>query len=289
MPVDFRCPHCGVQTLVADQFVGRTGACASCGQPITVHGAPGAAVAAAPAKSNASLLAIILAVGIVFLLICGGGLMLLALPAIQTAREAGRKTQCRSNLRQIGMALHNYNSRFGCFPPAYIPDENGQPMHSWRVLILPYLGRQDLYDQYDFDEPWDSPANAALADQMPREYTCPTDPDEFTNTTSYVAAVGPDRMFPSADARKLNEVTDGTSNTIAVMEYGGSPINWLEPRDGPPSNNATTVQRPSSHHHGGGMILRGDASVQFLQDNVPPEMVEAMLTVNGGEFVGPLP
>lgn len=285
MPVDFRCPHCGVQTLVADQFVGRTGACASCGQPITVHGAPGAGVTAAPAKSIAPTIAIILAVGLVILLVCGGILMLFLLPAINVARESGRKAQCRNNLKQIGLALHSYQTRFGCFPPAYIPDENGQPMHSWRVLILPYLGRQDLYDQYDFDEPWDSPANAALADQMPREYTCPTDPDKFTNYTSYVAAVGPDRMFPGADARTFAEVTDGLSNTIAVMEYGGSQINWLEPRDGPSPHEPTAIQPPRSHHPGGAHVLLGDSSVQWLSASVNPQIVEFLMTVDKGEPV----
>jgi type II secretory pathway pseudopilin PulG len=285
MPVNFTCPHCGAQTTVADQFVGRTGACASCGQPITVHGAPGAAVAVAPATSSAPMIAIILGVVCVVLLVCGGLLALLLLPAVQAAREAGRKTMCRSNLAQIGMALHNYNSQYGCFPPAYIPDENGQPKYSWRVLILPQLGRQDLYEQYDFDEPWNSSANAHLADKIPAVYLCLTDSDLASNTTSYVAAVGPDRMFPGADARKFNEVTDGLSNTIAVMEYSDSGIGWLEPRDGPAPGDPTAVPPPRSEHTRGWHVLMGDASVQFIPDSTDPQTVEGMMTVDGGEPV----
>lgn len=285
MPVNFICPHCGAQTLVADQFIGRTGACASCGQPITVHGTPGAAVAAAPSKSSALVIALILGGVIVILLICMGVLAALLLPAINAAREAGRKAQCQNNLKQIGVALHSYQAAFGCFPPAYIPDENGQPKHSWRVLILPQLGYQHVYDQYDFDEPWDSPANMALADQMPQEYTCATDPDQFTNHTSYVAAVGPDRMFPGANARKLTEVPDGLSNTIAVMEYSGSQINWLEPRDEPTAGSGAANSPPFSNHPGGWHALMGDASVRWISDSSSSQQVEALMTVDGGEAV----
>ena len=65
----------------------------------------------------------------------------------------------RNNLRQIALALQSYHQANGCFPPAYVADKNGKPMHSWRVLILPYLGFDDLYKAYDFTEPWDGPNN----------------------------------------------------------------------------------------------------------------------------------
>jgi hypothetical protein len=67
----------------------------------------------------------------------------------------------------LGRAIHNYYSANGCFPPAYIADKNRRPMHSWRVLLLPYLGENRLYGMYHFDEPWDGPSNRALADRMP--------------------------------------------------------------------------------------------------------------------------
>ncbi|MEZ6114117.1 MAG: DUF1559 domain-containing protein [Pirellulaceae bacterium] len=81
------------------------------------------------------------------------------LPAVQTAREAARRSQCSSNLKQIELALHNYHDTFKSFPPAYIADANGRPMHSWRVLILPFMEQRELYDQCRFDEPWDGPNN----------------------------------------------------------------------------------------------------------------------------------
>jgi predicted RNA-binding Zn-ribbon protein involved in translation (DUF1610 family) len=285
MPVNFTCPHCGAQTLVADEFIGRTGACASCGQPITIHGAPSAAPLAAPQKSNALLITLIVGGVILLLCVCTGVPAAFMLPAINAAREAGRKSICQSNLSQIGLALQLYQATHGCFPPAYIPDENGRPMHSWRVLILPFLGEQALYDQYDFNEPWDSAKNQQLALQMPSEYACPTDPDTATGHTSYVAAVGPKRMFPGADARTLAEVTDGPSNTIAVMEYGGSQISWLEPRDGPSPSTPTVNSPPFSNHPVGWYALMGDASVHWVPDSTSAQDVDSLMTVDGGESV----
>jgi hypothetical protein len=62
------------------------------------------------------------------------------LPAVGTPQEANRRVQCHNNLRHIGMAMLNYQQQYGCFPPAFIPNENGKPKHSWRLLILPFLG-----------------------------------------------------------------------------------------------------------------------------------------------------
>ena len=97
-----------------------------------------------------------------FLLCAGLPMIALLLPAVQSAREAARRAQCSNNLKQIGLAFHNYHDSYGCLPPAYIPDGNGQPMHSWRVLILPFVEQSPLYDQYDFDEPWNGPNNSKL-------------------------------------------------------------------------------------------------------------------------------
>ena len=144
MPIDFRCPHCGHQTLVADQFAGQSGPCSKCGQTITVPGTAGPAppIGAPPPRSTGSsgaAIAAIIAAVVVGLFFCGGILIALLLPAVQAAREAARRTQCSNNLKQIGLAMHNYHDVNQQFPPAYIADADGQPMHSWRVLILPYL------------------------------------------------------------------------------------------------------------------------------------------------------
>ena len=69
-------------------------------------------------------------------------------------RGPARASMCKNQLMNIGLALYQYYEQYGSFPPAYIADESGKPMHSWRVLILPYLEESALYMQYDFNEPW---------------------------------------------------------------------------------------------------------------------------------------
>ena len=102
---------------------------------------------------------VLLAIGIAdrtWLLVLLGYLILVALllPAVSRAREAARRRQCANQLKQIVLALLNYREANGCFPPAYIAGKNGKPMHSWKVIILPYIDGDSLYKQYRFDEPW---------------------------------------------------------------------------------------------------------------------------------------
>ena len=150
-----------------------------------------------------------------------GSLVLLALvlPVVRSALESARREQCKDNLRQIGLALQGYHDAFGCFPPAAIVDKQGRPMLSWRVAILPYLGAAERYSRFRLDEPWDSPHNLALVNDRPDVYACPSDPDLKPGMTGYQVVVGTDTVFPP-DFRpvKIADVTDGTSNTLAVGE-----------------------------------------------------------------------
>jgi hypothetical protein len=85
-----------------------------------------------------------------------------------------RRARCTNNLKQIALAMQNYESDHGCYPPAAIYDANGEPLLSWRVLILPYLEQESLYRKFHLNEAWDSPHNKPLADQMPYFLTCPS-------------------------------------------------------------------------------------------------------------------
>ena len=86
----------------------------------------------------------------------------LFLPTVRTAREAARRSSCSNNLKQIGIALQNYADTYGSLPPAYSVDANGNRLHSWRTLILPFLEANPLYSTIDLSKPWDDPANEAL-------------------------------------------------------------------------------------------------------------------------------
>ena len=158
------------------------------------------------------------------------------LPAFESVRETARRAACAIHLKQIAAALQAYHQANGCFPPAYIADKNGKPMHSWRVLILPYLGYDNVYKAYDFSQPWDGPKNKPVSALPLLEYACPCGlrtraaGDAQTN---YVAVVGPNTAWPGEKSRKLGpaDFPGGVSNTIMVVEVADSGIAWAEPRD----------------------------------------------------------
>ncbi len=83
---------------------------------------------------------------------------------VDSARDDARRSTCKGQLAQIGFALRSYYGEYGRMPPAYIADAQERPMHSWRVLMLPYIGGDEFYERYDFTEPWNGPNNSALAE-----------------------------------------------------------------------------------------------------------------------------
>jgi len=114
-------------------------------------------IAVKPKRSWATWLAELLIVTTVM-----GFLLSLLFPSIQNSREAARCAVCMDKMKRIGIALQNYHDQHGSFPPAYTVDAEGNLLHSWRTLILPYFGEQkwkEIYDQIRFDEPWDSEHN----------------------------------------------------------------------------------------------------------------------------------
>lgn len=231
------------------------------------------------------------------LLVVLAGIILLALfiPAIDRgARGAARRTQCKNNLKQIGFALHNYHDAFGCYPPTYVADEEGRPIHSWRVLILPYLDQTPLYNQYRFDEPWDGPNNRKLHEAVVGVYRCPSDPpvsaSADANCKNYVAVVGPETIWPGSKSVKRSDITDGPSNTLAVVETANSGIHWMEPRDLHVLQMATTINSPggqgmSSKHEGGAQGLFADGAVRFFSEKLSAATLRALLTIDGNESI----
>ncbi len=173
-----------------------------------------------------------LALGILFLLLLIILSILLLLPAVSSCREAARRAQCMNNLKQIGLALHNYHDVHGHFPPAKICEKDGKPLFSWRVEILPMLGRRDLYDSLKKDEPWDSEHNSKILNQSLIEYICPSNiHNEGDFTTNYVAVIGPGTAWREDALVKLSDLPDGGSHTFIAVEVANSSMHWAEPRD----------------------------------------------------------
>jgi len=190
-------------------------------------------------------------------------LIALLLPAVQQAREAARRSQCKNNLKQIGLALHNYHDSFLVFPPGYIDSSNTTGVQdggwSWQAMILPQLEQGNLFSQINFSlhphGPTSSAGNLAAVATAQQIFSCPSDLKPATTvlhgdaatgtvaTSSYCGSVGmfdaqignantnpptPDNrmqsgLFTVNLARRIAEITDGTSNTIAVGEVTWGP------------------------------------------------------------------
>src|ERR1700693_4889718 len=130
--------------------------------------------------------------------------------------------------------MHAYHSVYGRFPPAVVYGQDGRPLYSWRVLVLPYLEEQALYDQFHLDEPWDSPHNIQLLARMPTTYAPPGSKKKLAPPyhTFLHVFVGKGTAFESPKGETFTSFTKGTSETILVVE-GGEAVPWSKPEDIP--------------------------------------------------------
>jgi hypothetical protein len=160
-------------------------------------------------------------------------------------------------------------------------------MHSWRVLILPFLEQGALYNAYNFAEPWNGPNNARLGTRVGNIFRRP-DAREDSVMTSFVAVVGPETGFTGVKSLKLEEIGDGTSKTIMFVEIANSDIHWMEPRDLAFSRLSFKVNDPRQpggigSTYGDVRIALMDGSVRQLKDGISPRVLRALLTASGGE------
>lgn len=211
-------------------------------------------------------------------------------------RIGPRPMRCENRLKQIGLALHNYADTYGSFPPPYVADANGQPMHSWRVLILPFMEERDLYERYDFSEPWNGPNNSKLCWEMPNVYRCSDLPRGATWETAFLAITGVESIWPEGGGVTSAQITDGSKNTLVVVEHQSSSVNWLEPRDIrlldlPVATLPQQGHGIISRHRSGAAAQPGtwglfaDGSVRFLPRTLTWGSLRDMATIAGGEHI----
>ena len=233
----------------------------------------------------------------------------LLLPAIQQARAAARRTQSKNNLKQIGLALHNYHDVHRHFPAGTHLNEDLKPEKrlSWMYEILPFLEQSFLFDQIQDEQAWDSETNAEFAEFSIQAYENPgsvRDSDSVFGVTNYVGICGVGKDAPTLPMtdkrvgvfgydRKLSfrNVTDGTSNTVAVSEASDKIGPWAAGGD---STLRSLTKKPyingpdgiGGPFNGGCNMMILDGSVRFISENIDPEVMEALSTIHGGEVVG---
>ncbi|HYW78195.1 MAG TPA: DUF1559 domain-containing protein [Thermoguttaceae bacterium] len=196
---------------------------------------------------------------------------------------------CRDNVKQISRGIQRYIESHEEFPTACTTGEKGQPMHSWRVDLLPYMGDNSLWSRYDYGEPWSGPNNSKLSYSMPGEYLCLSDPNRGPPIANYAAVVGPGTAWPAGGGVRFEDLRDGASQTIILAEVSSSGIHWMEPRDLAISDLARKRQSASQLHvssgHSQPCVLFADGSVRNIARDVSPEVLVGLATIDGGEQI----
>ena len=289
-------------------------------------------------RQGFTLIELLVVIAIIALLVA------LLLPAVQQAREAARRIQCRSNLKQLGLALHGYHETHSTFPPGFNRFVETWP---WSVMLLPGIDQANIYSQIDFGRrrTSDLTVHANLARTQLAIFDCPSDPGDRAPSVLWEPIYGPaladmtrmarsfyigvsgsgraptpedDGVFPrqalvtvTKNYTRLQDVTDGTSNTIAVGERSSKPDNpgtsrspayWFGHSifwaggagNGPGFSSGPTATVPNggcescfhSYHVGGAQFLLADGSVRFVSANVDKKVFQDAASIKGGEVQG---
>jgi hypothetical protein len=199
-------------------------------------------------------------------------------------------------LKDIGVAMLNYESTKASFPlvsttsTASHFDANGDPYLSWRVHILPFLGFQDLYNQFHLNEPWDSATNLPLASKMPDVFRDPSAAAGATTTRfQIISAEGMTYYWRRSNGKlvgpKFNQFMDGTSNTLLVVEVGADQANsWTRP-DALDYDPATPLSALGAISTQGINGVMADGSTITLLPTIAPDAFASLVTLSGGESI----
>lgn len=213
-------------------------------------------------------------------------LIALLLPATRSARGPARRAHCKNNLKQIGLALHNYHHTYGSLPPTYTVDANGEPLHSWRTLILPFLEQQAIFDQIDLSKPWDDPANETARKTLLDVYQCPETSNGEDNHTTYLAVVAPNAAFQGPEPKSFADITDGPENTLVVIEVDSKhAVPWMAPFDADEAFFLAMSKEDTQPHNGGTQFTLADGRVQFLSAEASADLRRALITIDANDEV----
>ncbi len=147
------------------------------------------------------------------------------------------------------------------------------------------MEQSELYNQYNFAEPWDGPNNRKLADRMPRIFAFHDDARPGNTTANYLAVVGDETVWPNSKPVKSADVIDGVTQTIMLVENRGAGVHWMEPRDLSLADMDLQVNRPGgvSSPYDDPAVVMLDSGTYRLRRDLKPAVLRALLTIGGRE------
>jgi predicted Zn finger-like uncharacterized protein len=294
MPYLFTCPHCETRTKVDDRYSGQAGQCVNCGKPIQLPEFAGGTTGGGQRQGD-KLQSIRWLAGVVVSAIIMACLLfaLMQFGGQSVSRMVANRDQSLSikNLEQIAAALNVYAADYGNYPPPAITDQAGRPLLSWRVLLLPYLDEQKLYDGLDLTRSWDDPINAAQLSRMPTVFQHPNGPTRgLYNQSGYHLITGAGTLFPSTGPLGPGDIIDDPAQTILVIEARSNigVTSWAQPGDVDIANIKATIQGGAEIELGGllneglGMATT-DGRGHLLPSSPDPLILRSLVTPRGGE------
>jgi prepilin-type N-terminal cleavage/methylation domain-containing protein/prepilin-type processing-associated H-X9-DG protein len=237
-----------------------------------------------------------------------GIIMAMTMPAIQAVRESARRISCQNNLRQIALALSQYESAHAIYPSGSAFETE----FSWASRCLPFFEQTSIYQQLDFKQNWNDPVNQPWIEQTLSLFQCPSSLKDYAGLTDYSGISGSwlsvspqvpgsrngmlfESLTNERDAVRVADVTDGMSYTIIVAEsalllednggWWASGLNCISHDDGGINNPSGSTTEIASFHPGGANAVMCDASVTFLTNQLAPQIVGAYCTRSQGDFV----
>ena len=206
-------------------------------------------------------------------------LVALILPAIQQAREAARRSTSKNNLKQIGLALHNYHDTHGCFPPGGVIRDDDTALHGWLTMLMPYLDQSSYYNWIDFNNSWDNSVNYNVFSLSYPVFLIPGVDDHFTSTGFGVTHnQGNPNIFCRNSSVKLKQMKNGAAHNWFAGEVDGEFQPWGYPFNWRPLGTKL-CNGPGSYGRSvwrGGHLLLADGSVSFFSDETSPEILKSL-------------
>jgi hypothetical protein len=213
-------------------------------------------------------------------------------PAAATSEERAQPTddgtaedrqENANNLKRLALAMHNYHDANGSFPPAAVVSNDGKSLLSWRVLLLPYLDENKLFQEFKLDEPWDGKHNKGLLARMPKVFAPVRGKTKEKYATYYQVFTGEGTVFPGMKPARIADITDGTSNTVLLVEAGDA-VPWTKPADLTYDANKP-LPKLGAQFKSGFHLAFADGSVHFAKRKFNERMMRLLILASDGNVV----